>query len=411
MRYLYTLSIYSFQFILGFFGFFNKRIRDWNYDRRSHFRKLDSIKKAADGRTIVWMHCASLGEYEQGIPLVKAMKNRNPRLFVLLSFFSPSGYTYIKRSNDIDSIIYMPLDTLRNARVSLSIIKPKLYIGVKYEFWWNFLSVLNTFSIPIVFISVVADRNSFFLNRRLPFVKWLSAIDFFFTQDDQSTKLLREAGCMNVHTAGDTRVLSVIQRFKDVLPIDILSSIIPIDKVVIIYGSIYLSDFDVISTILNDDKYFHIVVPHDISPKNISAIKERLNPDFVTFTELSSDMINVKGLVVDTMGHLFSLYQYCDMAYIGGGFERSIHNTIEPAVFALPLSIGPKHQNFIEAQFFLSHGIATEVNNAVEFEQFVLKSLDKEEKVKVANLSKRYFEANSNSVDCILSQLDGKLNY
>ncbi len=404
MRFLYSLSIYFFQFLLFLHGLFNAKTGKWNRDRVSHFRNLPNIKAKAEGRKIVWMHCASLGEYEQGIPLIKAMKDINQHLFVLISFFSPSGFEHKKSNHLVDEYIYMPLDTIANSKKGVEILKPALFIGVKYEYWWNLIHILKTNSIPIVYISVVVKPGIYFLKKWSPFNTWLHEIDFLFTQDDQSLSLLKLAGCKNVYTTGDTRLLSVLQRLENTRPIDLVKEAIPDNKIVIIYGSIYLSDIGTIGPILAEDSYFHIVVPHDISHDNIAAIKNYTR-NFILFTKLEKHMENINGIVVDTIGHLFDLYQYGDIIYIGGGFERNIHNTLEPAVFGHAIAFGPKHNSFIEAQFFLDKGIATEVRNAQDFREFVHEFRDGRRQKEVALLADSYFKENSDSVQSIVNIL------
>jgi 3-deoxy-D-manno-octulosonic-acid transferase len=404
MRFLYSLLIYGFKVSLFLYGLFNTKVRQWNTDRSKHFRDIQNIKASAGGRKIVWMHCASLGEYEQGMPLIKAIKEGYPGIYVLVSFFSPSGFEHRKSNVHVDEVIYIPLDTLANGMKIAEILKPILFIGVRYEFWWNLIHALKIYEVPIVFISVVVKSNFYFLKGWPSFGLWLQEIDFFFTQDELSTALLKQAGCKNVYTAGDTRALSVMQRLESVKPLAEMHNIIRGDKTVIIYGSIYLSDMSVIGTILNDKSYFHVVVPHNVSPDNIKAIASQTN-NFPLLTKLVLDEKTDDGIVVDTVGQLFGLYQYGDIVYIGGGFEKNIHNMLEPAVFGLPIAIGPKHALFVEAQLFLSNGMATEVANASDFRLFVEGCKEGKRKKEVALLSDFFFKSNSNSIQLILNRL------
>lgn len=408
MKFLYSLGNHLFECLLYVYGFFNQRVGQWNKERSLHFENLAMIKEKSASRPIVWMHCASLGEFEQGLPLLKEIKIQQPTHFVIVSFFSPSGYTHKRKDDAVDEHFYLPIDTPRHAQALVKILKPCLFIGVRYEFWWNLLRELKVNNIPVVFISVVVKANFYFLKKWLPFANWLRDIDYLFTQDALSYDLLKQVGCKEVHSVGDTRALSVVQR-KNTTPInDTWDKIIPSDKQVIIYGSIYQSDLKVVLKTLQDNRFFHIVVPHDVTLKNVNAIDRMTGNLFPRLSHFDKEITN-GGIIVDAIGHLFGLYRYANMVYIGGGFERSIHNTLEPAVHGLPIAIGPKHALFVEAEEFLKSGIATEVINENDFSKFVQNCVQEKYTENIKKLAKFYFDANSSSVQSIMNHLNAKI--
>jgi 3-deoxy-D-manno-octulosonic-acid transferase len=408
MKFLYSLGNQLFEFLLFFYGFFNKRVGQWNKDRSLHFDNLKSIKDKSSARPIVWMHCASLGEFEQGLPLLKEIKLQKPSHFVIVSFFSPSGYSHKRKNEVVDEYFYLPIDTPRHAQKLVEILQPSLFLGVRYEFWWNLLHQLKAHHIPVVFISVVVKPNFYFLSKWLPFVHWLREIDCLFTQDSLSYDLLKQSGCKYVYSVGDTRALSVVQRRDSMVIDDAVYEMIPSEKLVVVYGSIYQSDLRVIGSMMQDKRFYHVVVPHNVSLQKVNDIERTIGCNFPRFSNLNKESTH-NGIIVDVIGHLFGLYRYADMVYIGGGFERSIHNTLEPAVFGLPIAIGPKHSLFIEAEDFLKSGIATEVCNESDFSDFVENCLEEKCRESVKQLAKFYFEANSDSVKSIMDHLNSKI--
>jgi 3-deoxy-D-manno-octulosonic-acid transferase len=406
MSIVYSAILSIFELALSFYGLLNERIKQWNIDRDDHLHNIKAIRESAGERPIIWMHCASLGEFEQGIPVIKALREKKPNNYFLLSFFSPSGYEQKKNSKDVDQVIYLPIDTLSNANKIVKELCPLLFIGVKYEFWWNLLRALKRNKVKIIFVSVLVKSNFYFLKKYLPFHTWLQDIDMIFTQDDVSEALIKETGHMRVITTGDTRSVSVMQRLQNIQKVKSIEPFLSIQKPVIIYGSIYKSDLAIITKTINNKSYFHIIVPHHVNSENVNEILETVETDFVVFSKLDDTKITADGIIIDTIGKLFDLYQYADLVYIGGGFEQSIHNTLEPAAYGLPIAFGPKNDLFIEAKQFQELGIAMEVNNEVQFSQFLEASLSKGKRAEISKLSNEYFLKNKDAVNHIVGALD-----
>ena len=282
----------------------------------------------------------------------------------------------------------------------VDVLKPSLFIGVKYEFWWNLLTALKTFGCPTIYVSVKTKPTSYlWKNYAGAFRKKMADITHIYTQDEASAVFLRHHQIDHVTPAGDTRVVGVLQR-KAAIDGHVGSELwIPKDKKIIVYGSIYLSDLPAITGILSDNKYHHIVVPHNVSKENIKAITDRLPSAFHLWSENNTALKTGDIIVVDVIGMLFDLYRYAALAYIGGGFERSVHNTLEAAVFGLPLAFGPRHQGFFETEQFLKMGLATEVHDSKEVRLFT-ESLMRVEEIK--QKARTYFDENKGSVDTIM---------
>ncbi len=409
MRLLYSFFIFIFNLLIRIYGYFNPKIKEWNKLRHDHLNQLVQIKLNAKNRKIIWMHCASLGEFEQGVPLARAIKSINKDVYLLLSFFSPSGYNQKKNTSEFDEIFYLPLDSMKSAKYIVHTLNPDLFIGVRYEFWWNLLRALKENKTEIIYISVLVKPNFYFLKHWLPFSKWLKDINKIFTQNEESTKLLKERNHPYVITAGDTRIVSVVEKHQKITSLKELECILPDHKKIIVYGSIYKSDMSVIKNIINDKTYFHIIVPHNIDSKTIQSIVEEIAITTSLYKDLHRyNKSTIYGVIVDSIGLLFNLYQYADVVYIGGGFEKNIHNTLEPAIFGMPIGFGPKNKLFLEAQDFMRLGIACEVNTEIEFKNFVENHISGKNKNEIKIAAARYFQENSSSIDIIMKAVIGK---
>lgn len=379
----YNVAMRLFEWGLQIKGWWNKETRGWNQLRVRHLIQLDTIRKEAEDKELVWMHCASLGEFEQGLPVLKMLRaQKGDKVFLVVSFFSPSGYNQRKNTDFADAVIYMPVDTQKNARLTVARLQPDLFIGVKYEFWWNHLKALLSQKVEIVYISVKLRQGHYLLQKGADDMRAvLSQMKVIFTQDDETSLYLQKVGLNNAITAGDTRVSAVLDRKDKVRQIRNLESLISGDHSVMVYGSIYLSDLPYIETGLNNQSWKHIVVPHKVDKNTVAALTTALGTGFHLWSQWDGNwQYNI--LIVDTIGWLFDIYQYADACYIGGGFERSVHNTLEPAVFGLPLAFGPKNKGFVETQYFLDQGIAIEVNSANDFVSFMSDCMAKREKIR-----------------------------
>lgn len=352
---------------------FNKKARLWYRGRQRIFKRL---KKAFKGNTapVIWFHCASLGEFEQGRPLLEALKSSHPGHKILLSFFSPSGYEIHKNYGGADWVFYLPLDSHYHARRWLKITKPSLVIFVKYEFWYFYLSAVHRKKIPLLLISALFRKDQ-------PFFKWygkmlhrkmLAFYQHIFVQDDESVKLLKNIGITNVTRTGDTRVdrvLSVREQWTPVKGIENFCGSYP----VIVCGSTWPEDDSQIRHYANahPDTRF-IIAPHEIDENRLAHCLE-LYPSSIRYSEYLKEPQQYSDrhiIIIDNIGQLKRLYHYATICFVGGGFGKNgIHNTLEAAVYGKPVVFGPVYEHFKETVEMEKAGAAFPVDNVLEVEE------------------------------------------
>jgi 3-deoxy-D-manno-octulosonic-acid transferase len=394
---LYTIGMKILKLVLRIYGLFNPKINAWNNARAKHFENtIQSFD--AHGKQVYWVHCASLGEFEQALPVLKSLRENKQNIFILLTFFSPSGYTQRKNTPFADMVLYAPLDDKNLTKLWIDTVKPVAYIGVKYEIWLHTLRDLQHRQIPTYFIGFLATENKYFLKSYLSIFKTtLQNCTHIFVQNESSKNVLSNHGFKNVTVSGDPRVDSVLQRKTTVKNLSEIEKWLNPSMKTIIYGSVYLSDMPYLKESLSRNDFQHIVVPHNVDKHYVENLQSKLPQHNVH--SLGDNGHNV--LVVDVVGKLFDLYQYGNAVYIGGGFERNIHNTLEPAVYYLPLFFGPKHQSFIEAVYFVKHQTARVVTNQSDLWPMIETSLEpsnlKEIKINMA----AFFESQKGATDRI----------
>lgn len=318
----------------------------------------------------IWIHCASLGEFEQGRPVIEAIKNKFPNQSIVLTFFSPSGYEIQQNYVFTDAVLYLPFDTERNAKQFLDIIKPSMAVFVKYEFWLNFLFELYKKNIPCYLISTVIKKHqSFFKWYGADFRKALNTYTQIYTQDKASIDLLKQLNINKGKIAGDTRFDRVLEICSSPKKFPIIEKFVK-DSFVIVAGSSWKEDEDILvsSFIELKKKHSHlklIIAPHEIDKPNIERLKKLVkekNLFYQLFTEVEEEN-NCQILIINTMGMLSSMYQYGNMAFIGGGFANGIHNILEPMVYGLPVFFGPNYQKYNEAIEAINLKAAFEINS------------------------------------------------
>jgi len=356
--------IFIYRSILLFYGcaicfasLFNKKAKAWCAGRKNYFDRLKKTYRRK-GKTF-WIHCASLGEFEQGRPVIELLKKKNPGISIVLTFFSPSGYEVRKDYKEADYVLYLPLDTPRNAKLFLEIIRPDIVVFVKYEFWYFFLMALKEREIPVFLISAIFRHDQwFFKNCAGRFRKLLDVYTQIFVQDDDSKQLLKKHGIQNVQVAGDTRfdrVLTIAGARKKISVAENFKT----DHLTIVAGSTWKEDEEYLFKYVNQRirPFKWIVAPHEIYQGHLKWIAGRLQVPFVFYSEAEQKgyaKADVDVLVIDNIGMLSSLYAYADVAYIGGGFGNGIHNILEAAVFGVPVVFGPNYRKFREACELLS---------------------------------------------------------
>lgn len=382
MNVLYNFSIYLYGFAIYCASLFNPKAKLWLAGRRNWKNSLSKFDK---NNELIWFHCASLGEFDQGLPVMREIKRVNPKCSILVTFFSPSGMLhYSKRNHCADYFHYLPLDTAQNAKYFIDYFSPSKIYFVKYEFWVNFINVAANKGIPIYSISANFRSNQHFFKWYGSFFrKMLNQFDYFFVQTDESKSLLNSIGLQNVEVIGDTRIDQVINTKNEFIQtiqsgeIDDafvhLNSFLNGQKAIILGSSWPVEEKIILPFLLNSPNTKFIFAPHDISEKHISYLQKLLIGKSVRFTQLMHEKENKQCLILDTIGHLTKAYYFGELAIVGGGFTGKLHNILEPAVFGLPVLFGPHHQRFPEASLFLENNIAFQFRNELELQEIITK--------------------------------------
>ena len=345
MRQIYNVGLYFFSFLVKVYSNFNLKSKKLLVGQQI---TLNLLKKGIDGE-FIWIHAASLGEFEQGKPVIEAIKHQYPNQKILLSFFSPSGYEVKIESEFVDKVIYLPFDTRRNVELFFKKINIKAAIFIKYEFWFNYLDVLQQKKIPVFYVSTIFKKGHFFFR-----FKWsleiLKRVNYIFVQSEESKLIGLAHGIKNISVTGDTRLDSAITNSEKQFQCKEIE--IGLDhRKVIILGSAWEGDYKLITSFIKrySNTYQYIIAPHELDFEKISVFTAQLNIH-VSFLSKSQPLKDL--IVIDAIGILKYLYRYADLVFIGGGYDRGIHNTLEPLVYGLPVLFGPKnYDEFPEAKY------------------------------------------------------------
>ena len=368
---LYDIAIRAYGLAIRLASPFNKKAALWVKGRRSIWKRLAAVERR-NGR-LVWFHAASLGEFEQGRPVMERLREIEPHTRILLTFFSPSGYEIRKNYTGADHICYLPLDTAANARRLLDIFHPDAAVFVKYEFWYHYLRELHARQIPTYLISAIFRPSQPFFKRWGGFHrKMLGFFTRLYVQDETSLRLLAGIGIDRVQQAGDTRfdrVAQIAKAARDIPPVEKFCQ----GRPAVVCGSTWPADEDIITAYVNahPDTRKWIIVPHEIGENHIREILSKCRVPAVRYTDPQANLPAARVLVIDRIGFLSSVYRYGDIAYVGGGFGKGIHNTLEAAVYGIPVIFGPRHEKFKEALDLLHCGGAFTIKNKEEFSSLV----------------------------------------
>jgi 3-deoxy-D-manno-octulosonic-acid transferase len=360
MSTVYNIIIYSYYFLIKIAAATgNAKAKSWVEGRRKEFERLKkSIGKYDE---IIWFHCASLGEFEQGRPVIEKVKKTYPNHKILLTFFSPSGYENKKHWEGADYIFYLPVDTHLKAKKFVSIVKPKVVVFVKYEFWFNYINELYKRKIPLIIISAVFRPGQYFFKFwGYWFKRQMQKISYIFVQDERSSQLLNSINIYHNEVVGDTRFDRVVKIMEEAQELPFVEEFKGGGKL-LVAGSTWHPDEAVLHAVMrNEPQVKLIVAPHVTDKRHIDELVKRFsafNP--VLYSQYSKGDGNIAGsrvFIIDTMGMLSKLYRYADLAYIGGGFGAGIHNTAEAAVYGVPVMFGPNYKKFREAVALLDRG-------------------------------------------------------
>ncbi len=368
MLFLYNILIAFVGFLLKIVALFNKKIKLFIDGRKQSFSIL--FGKLTPNDKTIWFHVASLGEYEQGLPVMEEFKKKFPNHKLVLTFFSPSGYEVRKNNTVADVTVYLPWDTKSNVKKFLKIVQPEMAIFVKYEFWINYLSQLKKQEIPTYLISgIFREKQTFFKWYGGFYRKALNSFAHFFVQNPSSKDLVESIGFTNVTVSGDTRfdrVFAISERDNHLDFVEQFKG----DDLLLVAGSTWEADEKLLVNYINqsDQNIKFIIAPHNIKAEQISNLISQISKPILLFSEKENkNTSDFDVMIIDTIGLLTKIYSYADLAYVGGGFGNpGVHNVLEPAVFGIPIVIGPNYSHFAEATELVNKGSVLPIKTQLE---------------------------------------------
>lgn len=397
---LYNLFLLLYSAGIRIVSIWNPKAKKWVLGRRNIFKTISQQQSAKTGQPI-WMHCASLGEFEQGRPLLEEIRKQNSEVKIVLTFFSPSGYEVMKDYKGADAVFYLPMDSAANARRFLDIVNPNLVLWVKYEYWFYYLQEIKKRNIPLLLVSGIFRQNQ-------PFFKWYGAIwkqmlasfTHFFVQNDESEELLAELGINNnVTIIGDTRFDRVIEIAENHQPVPFIEKFCG-NSNVLVAGSTWEEDeIELLHFVKQHPQIKFIIAPHEVDDENLKDVKEEF-PDSIFYSNWMTDNeqpATTNILIINNVGMLARLYKYATITYVGGGFgEEGVHNVLEAAVYGKPVVFGPVYERFIEAAGLVNAGGGVSVDGPIKLEGILNNLLNDEEgRDKKGEASKKYVYENA----------------
>ncbi|WP_333810443.1 3-deoxy-D-manno-octulosonic acid transferase [Flavobacterium sp.] len=411
MLFLYNLVVIFASQLLKLVALFSPKMKLFIDGRKSVFQALASKIQSSD--KTIWFHAASLGEYEQGLPVIEAIKQQFPSHKIVVSFFSPSGYEVRKNNTVADVTVYLPLDTISNAKQFIELVHPEMAFFIKYEYWPNYLNELKKQQIKTYLISGILRENQ-------AFFKWyggfyrnaLKTFDYFFVQNESSKKLLQSIGFNNVKVSGDTRfdrVVSILERDNSLDFIEQFKD----NTTTIVIGSSWPKDESLLVNYINqssDDVKF-IIAPHNIKSEQIQELKNAVSKKTILFSDVEKRLIaslqenNV--FIIDTIGILTKIYSYADIAYVGGGFGNpGVHNILEPATFGVPVVIGPNYSHFAEATALVNMEGCISIQNQTQLnEAFDLLLHNEDERLEKGHICSTFVQMNKGATQTIMNYI------
>lgn len=406
----YNFGIRCYSGAIGAASVFNRKAKLWKRGRKDIFERLrDAFDQ--NNRPIVWIHAASLGEFEQGRPVIEAVRRTSPQYRILVTFFSPSGYEVRKNYDGADWVFYLPSDTKRNARRFLDIVNPEVAIFVKYEFWLNYLTELGRRRTRTFIVSAIFRRDSiFFRSYGKAFRKALTCFERLFVQDNDSKELLVEIGLTeSVIVAGDTRFDRVADIARAAKRLPEIERFIGGSEV-FVAGSTWGEDEEILQHLINENPTIKfILAPHEMDEDRIESLIRNTAAGAVRYTGYTGEKSSVTDaqlLIIDTIGLLSSIYRYARYAYIGGGFGAGIHNTLEAVTYGLPIAFGPNYSKFREARDLTALGVATPVESFDDLKEwFGSVSADTEKYERLRDTALGYIESHTGATRIIIKHI------
>jgi 3-deoxy-D-manno-octulosonic-acid transferase len=389
---------------MKFASLWHPKAKLWVSGRQNWEKELR--KKVGKIESSVWFHFASLGEFEQGRPVLEALKKAEPETNIIISFFSPSGYEIHKNYPLALAVCYLPLDTTNNATTFIEIIKPKYAVFTKYEYWFYFFRTLHQKHIPLYLISGIFRKNQAFFKFYGGFYRqMLSFITYFFVQNEESKTLLNSLGINQVAVSGDTRFDRVTENAKNKKKLKEIEAFCGSSKV-LVAGSTWPADEELLNTIIESyPNWKFISAPHEIAEANLQRLEEQLLGKTIRYSNLEVHKLTLpQVLIIDNIGLLSSLYAYGTIAYIGGGFGKGIHNTLEAAAFGLPVIFGPKYQKFQEAKDLIELNAGFSISNQAELND-CFKLLQSDTHKEAGKQAKAYVDEHTGATAQILEKI------
>lgn len=415
MSFIYNFILLFASQILKILALFSPKLNLFVKGRKSVFETLADKIKSSD--ETIWFHAASLGEYEQGLPVIEAINQHYPNHKIVLTFFSPSGYEVRKNNTIADVTVYLPLDTISNAKQFVQLVHPEMVFFIKYEYWPNYLKELKNQNIKTYLISgIFREKQLFFKWYGGFYRKALHTFDYFFVQNESSKTLLKSIGFTNVKVSGDTRfdrVVSILERDNSLDFIEQFrdsSTSLGKTKMVVI-GSSWPKDEELLVNYINqssDDVKF-IIAPHNIDKNQILNLKTQISKKTILFSEKDNvDLSNYAVFIIDTIGILTKIYSYADIAYVGGGFGNpGVHNILEPATFGIPVVIGPNYSHFSEATALVNlEGCLTIQNQTQLNEAFDLLLQNEDERLEKGHICSTFVQMNKGATGHIMNNIN-----
>lgn len=397
-------------FILKIVALFNNKIRLFVDGRKPVFKILSNKIKAYD--KTIWFHAASLGEYEQGLPVMERMKSRFPNHLIVLTFFSPSGYEVRKNNTIADVTVYLPLDTQSNVNQFLKLVRPDMVFFIKYEYWPNYLNALQNKEIPTYLISgIFREKQVFFKWYGSFYKKALDAFEHFFVQNSSSKELLLKLGKTNVTVSGDTRFDRVTEILKQNNALDFIEEFKNNSLTVVIGSSWPKDEALLVNYIKTANNVKFIIAPHNINKDQIANLQNQISKKTVLFSSLNlkdvgaSKLADYDVFIIDTIGILTKIYSYANLVYVGGGFGNpGVHNILEPATFGVPIVIGPNYNHFAEATALVKMEGCISITNQEELNEVFDKLIQNEAvRLEKGHICSTFVEMNKNASETIMN--------
>ena len=412
MLFIYNLIVVLADFILKIVALFNNKINLFIEGRKPVFNILSEKIKAYD--KTIWFHAASLGEYEQGLPVMERMKSRFPNHLIVLTFFSPSGYEVRKNNTIADVTVYLPLDTKSNVDLFMKIVRPDMAFFIKYEYWPNYLNALQNKEIPTYLISgIFREKQVFFKWYGGFYRKALDAFEHFFVQNSSSKELLIQLGKTNVTVSGDTRFDRVTTILNQNNQLDFVAEF-KNKTLTLVVGSSWPKDESLLVNYINSSNNVKfIIAPHNINEDQIANLQNHISKKTILFSSINlndlgtSKLAEYDVLIIDTIGILTKIYSYADVVYVGGGFGNpGVHNILEPATFGVPIVIGPNYSHFAEATALVKMEGCISITNQEELNEALDKLIQNADvRIEKGHVCSTYVEMNKNATETIFNYI------